>query len=192
MDRLEYEDYENFACEIVNKFDSLENEFDDISIIAKYDEAKEIIKKLLFVGFDINSLEIYSNDYYEEYIISIDSDMSVWCEKFKRETGYINDTPSVAYVMDNCNSAVFKHINSDEIYEVCIGENDDEKTQSTSLDTNNSESIYISRSKDGTPEGFSKSWFTVEDGITCYSSYSHYSNDINALKDIASDFGVKL
>ncbi len=197
MNRLEFENYEEFAYEIEEKFDSLEDEFDDISIIAKYDEAKEIIRELLCLGYDIASLDIHDElweNFYDEYIISIsyvEESPSVWCEKFKRETGYINDNPSVAYVMDNCSSAVFKHIDSKKIYEVCVGENDKEIFSSI-LDTQDSESTYISRSKDGTPEGFSKSWITAKNGMICYSSYSHYSNNLDILKNIAFDFDVKL
>lgn len=197
MDRLEYENYEEFACEIADKFDSLEDKFGDISIITKYEEAKEIIRELLCIGYNVASIDIHDElceNYYDEYIISVSNvndTPSVWCEKFKRETGYINDAPSVAYVMDNCSSAVFKHIESEEIYEICVGENNDELSN-TLNDTQNSESTYISRAKDGTPEGFSKSWVTVKDGMTCYSSYSHYSDNIDMLKKIASDFGVKL
>lgn len=69
---------------------------------------------------------------------------------------------------------------------------EEERAEQTCLDTNDSESTYVSRDKDGKPLGFTKSWSTSEDGITCYSSYSHYSNDVEMLKDIASKFGVKL
>lgn len=130
MERLKFEDYEDFACEIADKFDSLEGDFDDISIIAKYDEAKEIIRELLCLGYDVASLDIHDElweNFYDEYIVSVsykDEIPFVWCEKFKRETGYINDNPTVAYVMDNCSSAVFKHINSEEVYEVCVGEDE--------------------------------------------------------------------
>lgn len=130
MERLEYEDYGGFACDIAYTFDSLEDEFGDVSIIAKYEEAKEIIRELLCLGYDVASIDIHDEfweNYYDEYIVSVsnvNNSPSVWCEKFKRETGYINDESSVAYVMDNCSSAVFKHINSEEIYEVCVGEYD--------------------------------------------------------------------
>lgn len=130
MKRLEYENYEGFVCDIADTFDSLEDEFDDVSIIVKYGEAKEIIRELLCLGYDVASIDIHDElweNYCDEYIVSVSNvnDFpSVWCEKFKRETGYINDESSVAYVMDNCSSAVFKHINSEEIYEVCVGEND--------------------------------------------------------------------
>lgn len=130
MERFEFENYEEFACEIADKFDLLEDKFGDVSIIAKYEEAKEIIRELLCFGYDVASIDIHNElleNYYDEYIISISFDEelpSVWCEKFKRETGYINDNPSVAYVMDNCSSTIFKHIDSEEIYEVCVGEDD--------------------------------------------------------------------
>lgn len=129
MERLEFEDYEEFACKITDTFNSLEDEFGDVSIIAKYEEAKEIIKELLCIGYDIASIDIhdeFGENYYDEYIVSVSNvndSSSVWCEKFKRETGYINDNPSAAYIMDNCSSAVFKYIDSEEIYEVCVGEN---------------------------------------------------------------------
>lgn len=130
MERLEFENYKEFACEIADTFDLLEDEFCDVSIIAKYEDAKEIIRELLCLGYDVASIDIYDEfweNYYDEYIVSVSSvndSLSVWCEKFKRETGYINDESNVTYIMDNCSSAIFKHINSEEIYEVCVGEND--------------------------------------------------------------------
>lgn len=127
MERLEYEDYEEFVCKIADIFDTLEDEFDDISIIAKYNEAKEIIKELLCLGYDIASIDIHREEleeYWDEYIISLNSE-GIWCQKFKYENGYLNDNPSICFVMDNCNSAVFKHINSEEIYEVSIGDDED-------------------------------------------------------------------
>ena len=130
MERLEFENYKKFACKIAETFNSLEDEFGDVSIIAKYEEAKEIIRELLCLGYDVASIDIHDEfweNYYDEYIVSVSNvndSPSIWCEKFKRKTGYINDTPSIAYVMDNCSSAVFKNIESEEIYEVCVGEND--------------------------------------------------------------------
>lgn len=130
MDRLEFEDYEEFVCEIADTFDLLEDEFGDVSIIAKYEEAKEIIRELLCLGYDVASLDIHDElyeNYYDEYIISVSCDEeypSVWCEKYKRENGYFDDNASITYVMDNCSSSVLKHIESEEIYEVCVAEND--------------------------------------------------------------------
>lgn len=126
MDRLEFENYEDFACDIADTFDSLEDKLYDVSIIAKYEEAKEIIRELLCLGYDVASINIHREEfeeYYDEYCITLNQD-GVWCEKFKRENGYFDDDASITYVMDNCSSAVFKRINSKEIYEVCVGEDD--------------------------------------------------------------------
>ena len=124
MDRLEFEDYGKFACEISDKYDSLEDKFGDISIIAKYDKAKEIIRELLCLGYDTASIDIHMEEfeeYYDEYRIALNQD-GVWCQKLKYEKGYLNDDAPITYVMDNCSSTVFKHIDSEEIYEVCVGE----------------------------------------------------------------------
>lgn len=48
-------------------------------------------------------------------------------------------------------------------------------------DEQDSESAYGNGSKEGTPEGFSKSRVTRSKGITCCSSYNHYNNDIERL-----------
>ena len=194
MDRLEYENYEEFACDIADKFDSLEDEFGDVSIIAKYEEAKEIIRELLCLGYDIASIDLHREqfeEYYDEYILDIIGN-EIWCEKFKRDDKYITAEETVIYVLDNCSSKVIPHCHSNLVYEVGISENDTEGYSDLTNDTNNSESTYISRSKDGTPIGFSKTWTTTEGGITCYSSYSHYSDNIDTLKEIAKDFDVKL
>lgn len=192
MERLEFDNYEEFACDITDSFDDIDNEFGDVSIIAKYNEATEIIRELLCIGYNVASVELHMEkfeNYYDEYIIGLNHD-GVWCEKFKRDNGYFTDESNVIYIMDNCSSAVISYCKSRNLYEVSVGECDDETDVSN--DTQDSESTYVSRAKDGTPEGFSKSWVTVKDGVTCYSSYSHYSDNVDMLKEIAKDFGVKL
>lgn len=127
MDRLEFENYEEFVCDVADTFDSLEDEFDAISIIAKYDEVKEIIKALLDVGYDLCniSLEIPNwGGYDDEYILTLSCE-GVWCERFKRDTGYFNDESNVIYIMDNCSSKVIPYCKSKNVYEVSVGESDD-------------------------------------------------------------------
>lgn len=193
MERLQLENYEELAWNISDSFENLKDEYGDISIIAKYNKAKEIIKELLCIGYNIASIELHREDfenYYDEYIIGLNHD-GVWCEKFKRNSGYFEDESDVIYIMDNCSSNVIPYCKGKFLYEVSVCE-DDEELLNTSNDTQNSESTYVSRSKDGTPTGFCKSWVTVKDGMTCYSSYSHYSDDVNMLREVASDFGVEL
>ena len=133
MERLEFNDYEDFACEIADIFDDIckNDDFNDIAIVAHYDEAKQIIREILCLGYDINSIELKDPELgYDDvpYVISvcgIDSDHEVWCEPMIRDNGkYIDDESSVIYVLDNCSSDVLKHLDSECIFEVGIGDDD--------------------------------------------------------------------
>lgn len=131
MERLEFNDYEEFACEVADTFDDIckNDDFNDIAIVAHYDEAKQIIREILCLGYDINSIELKDPELgYDDvpYVISvcgIDSDHEVWCEPMIRDNGeYIDDESSIIYVLDNCSSEVLKHLDSEYIFEVGIGE----------------------------------------------------------------------
>ena len=131
MERLEFNDYEEFACEVADTFDDIckNDDFDDIAIIAHYDEAKQIIREILCIGYDLNSIELKDPELgYDDvpYVISvcgIDSENEVWCEPMVRDNGkYIDDESSIIYVLDNCSSEVLKHLDSECIFEVGIGD----------------------------------------------------------------------
>lgn len=194
------EDVKTLVDDISDKFDTIKDAFGDISIIAKYESAKEIIAELVCIGYPLVSIEFEKPDwgnYYDEYLISLNFD-GIWCEKFRRDSGYLTDESTITYILDDCSSKVISKCKSEMVYEVCIEECDEDECskcccdESTDLDTNESETTYVSRDKNGTPLGFSKTWSTEEDGVHCYSSYSHYSNNLSMLKEIASDFGVRL
>lgn len=145
MERLEFKNYEEFVCNIADKFDSLEDEFGDVSIIAKCEEAKEIIRELLCLGYDVASVELHREEfenYYDEYIIGLNHD-GVWCEKFKRENGYFEDESNVIYIMDNCSSAVIPYCKSKNLYEVSIGDSEDniEESETERIYTVNGETV---------------------------------------------------
>lgn len=200
MKRIEFETYENFICEVTDKMDVIRefDEYCDIAIVAKYKEANTIIKELLCMGYDIASIHLVKEDfgeYHDEYIISIvnhDEKVEVWCEPFKTDTGYLYDESFLIYVMDNCSSACISHCNGNVVIEVGVCDSERDCCECTCKSTDDSESIHISRDKDGTPLGFSKTWSTKKDGVSCYSIYSHYSSDVDMLRNIASDFGVRL
>lgn len=134
-----------------------------------------------------------------EYMLSVDDDgdlvvqpVSGFNDKYfsSMETVYISMDGDVSQdVIDNC---IGRDVN------VILFGYDDEcdcdecQCDCADKDTDDSESTHISRDKHGNPLGFSKTWSTVRDGVHCYSSYSHYSSDVNMLRSIASDFGVRL
>lgn len=129
MERLEFNDYEEFACEVADTLDDIRrnDDFNDIAIIAHYDDAKYIIREILCLGYDLNSIELkdpelgYDDVPYVVSVCGIDSEYEVWCEPMVRDNGkYINDESSIIYVLDNCSSEVLKHLDSECIFEVGI------------------------------------------------------------------------
>ena len=180
MERLEFNDYEEFACEVADTFDDIRknDDFDDIAIIAHYDEAKQIIREILCLGYDINSIELKNPELgYDDvpYIISvcgIDSEHEVWCESMIRDDGkYIEDESSVIYVLDNCSSEVLKYLDSERIFEVGIGDDTcscdececackkDEKPTTTS----STKSTYKINNKEVSKEEFDKKYEEFEE-----------------------------
>ena len=177
MKRLEFNDYEEFACEVADTFDDIckNDGFDDIAIIAHYNEAKQIIREILCLGYDLNSIELKDPELgYDDvpYVISvcgIDSDHEVWCEPMIRDNGkYIDDESSVVYVLDNCSSEVLKHLDSECIFEVGIGDDEcnckcsecackkDEKPTTT-------KSVYKINNKEVSKEEFDKKYEKFEE-----------------------------
>ena len=185
MERLEFNDYDDFACEVVDTFDDIckNDDFYDIAIIAHYDEAKQIIREILCLGYDLNSIELKNPELgYDDvpYIISvcgIDSEYEVWCEPMVRDNGkYIDDESSIIYVLDNCSSEVLKHLNSECIFEVGIGDEacgcdececackKDEKPATASTSSTSSKSTtYKINNKEVSKEEFDKKYEEFEE-----------------------------
>ena len=124
MKNLYFDDFEDLACSVADTYDSLKGEdYEDVAIIAKYEEARQIIKELLYIGYDIHSVNIIDEEYGEydaEYIISLYGD-EVWCEPMLRENGYITDDSPVMYILDNCSSKVIPYCKGKNVFEVSIG-----------------------------------------------------------------------
>lgn len=180
MERLEFNDYEDFACEVADTFDDIckNDDFDDIAIIAHYNEANQIIREILCLGYDLNTIELKNPELgYDDvpYVISvcgIDSEHEVWCESMIRDDGkYIEDESSVIYVLDNCSSEVLKHLDSECIFEVSVSDDDckdndcecackkDEKPTTTSTAT----STYKINNKEVSKEEFDKKYEEFEE-----------------------------
>ena len=127
MRNLYFDDFEDLACSVADTYDSLKGEdFEDIVIIAKYEDARQVIKELLCIGYDIHSVNIIDEEYggYDaEYIISLYDD-EVWCEPMLRENGYLDEDASIIYILDNCTSKVIPHCKGKNVYEVTVDDDD--------------------------------------------------------------------
>lgn len=133
MEKLHFDDFEDFVIEVTENYDAIKDndEGNDVAIIAKYEEATEIIENLIQYGYKIEEIHIDIPEYggYEdEYIISLCNvnGSDIWCEPMKRENRYLNNDSAVIYVMDNCSSTALKHLDSEAIFEVSIGEEDED------------------------------------------------------------------
>ena len=129
MKNLYFDNFEDFSCVIADKFDRLYKEnFEDIAVIAKPDEAKEIFKELVCMGYDICNITYEHIDwdgYDDEYILSMNHD-GIWLEKFKREDGkYLTDESTITYILDNCSSKVIPYCKGKNVYEVTVVGDDD-------------------------------------------------------------------
>lgn len=125
MRNLYFDDFEDFACAVADTYNSIKGEdFEDVTIIAKYEEARQIIKELLCIGYDISNIELHEVDwdnYDAEFIVTL-YDNSIWCEPMLRENGYLNEEAPVIYVLDNCSSKVIPHCKGKTVYEVAVGD----------------------------------------------------------------------
>ena len=130
MKNLYFDDFEDLACDIADRFDRLDKEeFEDIAVIAKPNEVKEIFKELVCIGYDICNITYERIDwdgYDDEYILSMNHD-GIWIEKFKREDGkYLTDESTITYILDNCSSKVIPYCKGKNVYEVTVGIDEDD------------------------------------------------------------------
>ena len=133
MEKLHFDDFEDFVIEVTENYDAIKDndEGNDVAIIAKYAEATEIIENLIQCGYKIEEIQIKIPEYGEyedEYVISLCNvnGSDIWCEPMKRENGYLDDDSAIIYVMDNCSSTALKHLDSGAIFEVSVGEEDED------------------------------------------------------------------
>ena len=123
---LHFENYEDFACDVADVYDRVksDDEYNSVDVVAKYEDAKEIIRELIGIGYGIafiNELADPEWDGYDDaFVISLLDD-EIWCEPVKLKDGYIFVEADVVYIFDNCNSKIIPKIEADDVYEVEIG-----------------------------------------------------------------------
>ena len=173
MKNLYFDYFEDFVCAVADTYDSLDGEdFEDIAIIAKYEEARQIIKELICIGYDISNIELHEVDwdnYDAEYIISL-YDNSIWCEPMLRENGYIEEYSPVIYVLDNCSSKVIPYCKGKTVYEVTVGIDDEDececsckKDEKPATTTSTKSATYKINNKEVSKEEFDKKYEEFEE-----------------------------
>lgn len=183
---LHFEDYEDFACAVSDVYDRVKSndEYNSVDIVAKYENAKEIIRELVGIGYGIAFIDGFGDpelDGYDDgFVISL-LDNEIWCEPVKRKDGYIFVEADVVYIFDDCNSKIIPKIEADEVYEVEIG-NEYDNCDGDYENCNCHDETYLHTSEDenGNTHGFTAS---KSDGDS-YMSYSYYTSDELSQNDI--------
>ena len=172
MERLEFNDYEDLACDIADTYDALDYDEEDVAIIAKYEEAKEIISELSCIGYSLESIRMSRpewENYHDEYLISLNND-GIWCEPMKLDGKYLTDESTITYILDNCSSKVIPQCSGKIVFEVTVGtdENDDCdecacKKDEKPTTTSTSKSTYKINGKEVSKEEFDKKYEEFEE-----------------------------
>ena len=183
---LHFENYEDFACAVSDTYDRVksDDEYNSVDIVAKYEDVKEIIRELVGMGYGIAFIDKFGDSewdgYDDAFVISLLDD-EIWCEPVKRENGYIFVEADVVYIFDDCNSKIVPKIESNEVYEVGIGEdNDNCDGDCENCPVHDETYLHTSEDEDGNTHGFTAS---RSDGDS-YMSYSFYSSDELSHEDI--------
>lgn len=196
MKELHFDTYKEFALEIVDAYDMVieDDGLNSADVIAKYEDAKEIVKELICLGYDIKSIELSDvefNGYDDEYAISL-FDNSIWCEQAKKDGEYLGIGADVCYILSNCNSKVISKIEAERVYEIEIEESKeytdcDGDCENCCLDEDDS---YLTLDKDDDGiHGFTVSK-SDEHGYSNYSFYSTELVDDEMLEMLFDIFGV--
>lgn len=132
MKILDFTSIADFVRKVADKFTVL-NKYEDITIVAKYEETRNIIRELICLGFNIRSIVSLepseSKGCDREYIVSIvniDEYKEIWCEPMVKDNGYITNDSPITYILDNCSSKVIPYCKGKNVYEVSISDNSDE------------------------------------------------------------------
>lgn len=178
MQNVYFEDYEDLVCDIADKFDMVKDDFGDVAIISKYEEAKKIIAELVCIGYSLESIRMSRpewGNYHEEYLISLNND-GIWCEEMKSDGKYLTDESTITYILDNCSSKVIPYCKGNIVFEVTvdIDEDDDyecdecectckKDEKPTTTSSSSAKSTYKINNKEVSKEEFDKKYEDFEE-----------------------------
>ena len=186
---INFEYIEEFVDYVIDEVENDEDNF--VTVIAKFDEAKEILKNAMtYDDVNFESLQIESpimDNYFDEFVLSLwmnDGVLEIGCEKLKNEEDeYTNPCGDVVFLFDDCSSKIIPLCEGSKLYFVSIeGECDcDEDCNACPCCGSKKEvAVEYSKGADGKLHGFSASKST-DNG---YHSYSFLTNSVLGKDDI--------
>lgn len=123
---INFEYIEELADYVIDEVENDEDNF--VTVIAKFDEAKEILKNAMtYDDVNFESLQIESpimDNYFDEFVLSFwmnDGVLEIGCEKLKNEEGdYTNPCGDMVFLFDNCSSKIIPLCEGAKLYFVSI------------------------------------------------------------------------
>lgn len=141
METLKFSCVEDFCEYIVDTIHDIakEDPLNDVTVIAKYDEMKEIFAELIRYGYECMSVDVFHpvdfDGYDGEYVLMI-YDNELWLSLARNKEGvyYDNCGASKVFILDNCSSKVIQTVDADNAFEVNIEELEEDDEESICCD----------------------------------------------------------
>lgn len=192
MEKFLFENVEGVADKFLESWDKLEENKDDdfftISVVSHYNIMKDIINYLAKnTGFVLCNIELEEptyRDYEDEYILTVDSNGEIWCQKAKVDGRYVHVEDNITFVHSDVNSK-FVVINKDE----CLIEFDFATEEETECNCDECCGCCECDNELAINSDDDMHGFTVNrSGENGYSSYSFYSTDMGLVEQMAKMF----
>lgn len=141
METLKFSCVEDFCEYIVDTIHDIakEDPLNDVTVIAKYDEMREIFAELIRDGYECMSVDTFHpvdfDGYDGEYVLMI-YDNELWLSLARNKEGiyYDNCGASKVFILDNCSSKVIQTVDADNAFEVNIEELEEDDEESICCD----------------------------------------------------------
>lgn len=188
MTTLNYDSIEEFCEELNDCIEEVNcaNEDKYVSVVAKYKEAKEIIRELIYYDYEIAQIEVNDpnwDDYDAEYEISVING-KIFCSKMKSNDKYLASYASVVFFMEDVNSKCIKSFHESVFeYEVLINDDCDCNIEDKDCEDGDSSSFLPCCEDDGL-HGFTYSR-SNDNGYVSHSFYSTECLKPDILKSIS-------
>lgn len=197
METLKFSCIEDFCEYIVDTIYDItkEDSLNDVTVVAKYDEMKEIFAELIRYGYECMSVDTFHpvdfDGYDGEYVLMI-YDNELWLSLARNKEGiyYDNCGASKVFILDNCSSKVIQTVDADNAFEVNIEELEEDDEESICCDCCEKckPVAEILKDKDDNVCGVTITKYT-DNG---YSTYSYFNSnglsDDELIEKLESDF----
>lgn len=188
---------ENISEDYYSYLYEKEDDFCGINIIGHYDIIVDILNQLIkCTKFRICDVELSLPEvdgYEDEYILSIDYDGEIWCQKAKYDDNYLYTEAEITYVHNDVSSKfVAKNKGSHMVAFTFDKEDIEEKNEKKSICKCNNDckdnTIVKSIGEDGKLHGFSASR-CEGDNYYGYSFYTSDEVDKTFIENLLREFG---